>query len=67
MGRVFFVLTKEPSKYIVQKMKFPTGFPKKDARFSKLKNIPDLLSDDKIIENIDFHILAIGRLLWETL
>ena len=24
-----------------------TGFPKKDARFSKLKNIPDQLSDDR--------------------
>ena len=24
-----------------------TGFPKKDAHFSKIKNIPDLLSDDK--------------------
>ena len=24
-----------------------TGFPLKDARFPKLKNIPDLLSDDK--------------------
>ena len=24
-----------------------TGFPKKDARFSKLKNISDLLSDYK--------------------
>ena len=24
-----------------------TGFPKKDARFSKIKNIPDQLSDDK--------------------
>ena len=24
-----------------------TGFPKKDARFSKLKNIPDLLSDNR--------------------
>ena len=23
------------------------GFPKKDARFSKIKNIPGLLSDDK--------------------
>ena len=23
------------------------GFPKKDARFLKLKNIPDLLSDEK--------------------
>ena len=34
-----------------------TGFPKKDARFSKLKNIPNLLSDDKegkIMKNIDF-------------
>ena len=34
-----------------------TGFPKKDARFSKLKNIPDLLSDEKdgkIMENINF-------------
>ena len=33
-----------------------TGVPIKDARFSKLKNIPDLLSDDKegkIEENID--------------
>ena len=31
-----------------------TGFPIKDASFPKLKNIPDLLSDDKegkIIEN----------------
>ena len=26
---------------------YGTGFPKKDARFSKFKNIPDLLSDDK--------------------
>ena len=25
----------------------PTGFPKKDASFSKLKNNPDLLSDEK--------------------
>ena len=24
-----------------------TGFPKKDARFPQIKNIPDLLSDDK--------------------
>ena len=24
-----------------------TEFPKKDASFSKIKNIPDLLSDDK--------------------
>ena len=34
-----------------------TGFPIKDARFSKLKNILFLLSDDnkvRIIENIDF-------------
>ena len=33
-----------------------TGFPIKEARFSKLKNMPDLLSDDeegKIKENID--------------
>ena len=33
-----------------------TGFPKKDARYPKLKNIPDLLSDEKeskIMENID--------------
>ena len=35
-----------------------TGFPKKDARFSKLKNIPDLLSDDRERNR---------RLLWETL
>ena len=46
------------------------GFPKKDARFSKLQNIPDLLSDEKegkIMENIDFTYFAIWRLLWETL
>ena len=43
-----------------------TGFLKKDARLSKLKNIPDLLSGEeegKIME----YILAIGHLLWETL
>ena len=28
-------------------MKFERGFPKKDARFPKFKNISDLLSDDK--------------------
>ena len=36
---------------------FYTGLPKKDAHFSEIKNIPDILSDDKegkIIENIDF-------------
>ena len=62
VGRVFFVLTKEPSKYIVQKWKFPTGFLKKDARFSKLKNIPDLLRDEKegkIMEHLDFSYLSI--------
>ena len=33
------------------------GFPKKDARFLKIKNIPDQLSDykeGKIIQNINF-------------
>ena len=33
------------------------GFPKKDARFSKIKIIPALLSDDKegkLVWNIDF-------------
>ena len=44
-----------------------TGFHKKDARFSKLKNIPDLLSSDekdgKILENIAFKYFVIGRLL----
>ena len=33
------------------------GFPKKTPVFSKIKNVPDLLSDDKegkIIYNIDF-------------
>ena len=29
------------------KATLPTGFPKKDARFPKIKNIPDLLSDDE--------------------
>ena len=38
-----------------------TGFPKKDARFSKIKNIPDLLSDDKegkIMRNSDFRYFS---------
>ena len=40
---------------------YATGFPIKDARFSKLKNILFLLSDEKegnIIENIDFKYLS---------
>ena len=40
---------------------FDTGLPKKDARFSKLKNIPDLLSDAKDgrkMENIDFSYFS---------
>ena len=44
------------------------GFPKKDAHFLKIENIPNLLSYDKegkIMKNIDF--LEIGHLLWETL
>ena len=48
-----------------------TGFSKKGARFSQLRNIPNLLTDDrkdKIIENINLkYLLAIGRLLWKTL
>ena len=47
-----------------------TGFPIKDARFSKYKNIPELLGNDikgKIIEISPLNILVIGRLLWETL
>ena len=42
--------------YVVRSRFSPTGFPIKDARFSKLKSILDLLSDDKedkIKENID--------------
>ena len=38
-----------------------TGFPKKDARLSKLKNIPDQLSDEKdnkIMENFDFSFFS---------
>ena len=30
-----------------------TGFPIKDARFSKLKNVPNLVMIRKITENID--------------
>ena len=48
------------------------GFPKKDARFSKLKNIPDQVSDDEegIYNNVKYQLLTFltfGRLLWETL
>ena len=38
-----------------------TGFPKKDARLSKLKNIPDLLigeKEGKIMKNIDFSYFS---------
>ena len=37
------------------------GFPKKDTRFFKLKNISDLLSDEnegKIKDNIDFSYFS---------
>ena len=44
-----------------------TEFPKKDARFPKIKNIPELLSDHKKGKIPTFNISAIGRLLWETL
>ena len=50
-------------------MALGTGFSKKDTRLTILTNIPNLLTDDrkgKIIENINFKYLAIGRLLWET-
>ena len=44
-----------------------TGFPKKDARSSKIKNIPDLLRDGSQ-NSVEYRLfLAIGRLLWETL
>ena len=38
-----------------------TGFPKKDASFSKWKNIPNLLSDvreRKIVQIIDFSYFS---------
>ena len=38
-----------------------SSFPINDARFSKMKNIPDHLSDERkgrIIENIDFKDLS---------
>ena len=34
------------------------GFPKKDARFSKMKNMPDLLRDDREGKIIDFKYLS---------
>ena len=40
------------------------GFPKKDVRSLKIKNIPDLLSDDKegeIMWNIDLHSFSNGK------
>ena len=46
-----------------------TGFPIKDARFSTLKHISALLSEDKVkLMKISIkNILAIGRLFRETL
>ena len=49
-----------PSEDVEQERE-ATGFPKKGARFSNLKNIPDLLSDEKeskIMENIDFSYFS---------
>ena len=64
-GNSCYVITRLPSdlvriSLIYQYHRVP---PQKDARFSKLKNIPDILSEDrqrKIRENIYFS--AIGRL-----
>ena len=39
------------------KKQLDTGFPKKDARFLKIQNITNLLSDDKegkVMKNIAF-------------
>ena len=47
-----------------------TGFPIKRCPLLNIENIPDLLSNDmegKTVEISTFNILAIGRLLWETL
>ena len=44
-----------------------TGFPIKDALFLKFIFLLSDNKEGKIIENIDLNILAIGRLLWETL
>ena len=53
----------------IEKNYIGTGFPIKDASFSKLKNISDLTSDRKVkLKKIwTKNILAIGRLsenLW---
>ena len=46
-----------------------TGFPIKDARFSKLKNFPDLNDDKegKIKENVDLKYFSNRAWFWETL
>ena len=57
------------ASFIQHFMELSTEFPKKDTCLTILKNILNLLTDDrkgKIIENINFKYLAIGRLLWET-
>ena len=40
-------------------IQFSKGFPKKDDRFSKLKNMPDLLGDEKEGKNNDKYRLSI--------
>ena len=51
-------------------MKIQGFTSKKDARFSKLKNFPDLFNDDregKIIKNINFEYFSNQAILRETL
>ena len=58
-GFKMFLYRREATfNYFVYPYVHYTGFPIKDARFSKLKNILFLRSDEKegtIVENIDFE------------
>ena len=63
---IYSVIDTSKKKAARQKLKQVQGFQKKDALFSKMKNIPNLLRDDRERKMIDFHILAIGRPLYNN-
>ena len=52
------------------RMKYIQGFPKKTPDYQKMKNMPDLLTDDrkgKRIEIIDLKYFRKRASFWETL
>ena len=49
----------EYTLHLIRLQNRSTGFPKKDARFSNMKNMPDLLSDKREGKTIEIPTLNI--------